>query len=32
MRAVVQPQPTASVVSMAPGATQLCVREVILDE
>jgi hypothetical protein len=29
---IVQPQPKASVVSMALGVTQLCVREVILDE
>ena len=29
---IVQPQPTVSVVSMASGATQLCVCEVILDE
>src|SRR5215211_7968395 len=29
---IVQPQPTVSVVSMAPGAPQLCVCEVILDE
>src|ERR671910_313921 len=29
---IVQPHPTASVVSMGPGAPKLCVREVILDE